>query len=107
MALYEFICKQCSNKFSKQVPMKEISNVIMECPKCNSKNTKRIYNQCNFKITSERIELAKKSGLNIERYEQVKEKRDEKQKEKLESGDTMANEAVISKKLKESISRNV
>ncbi len=107
MALYEFVCKKCSNKFDEQVPMKEITNAIVKCPKCNSKNTKRIYSQCNFKITSERIEMAKKNGLNIERYEQVKEKRDKEQKEKLESGDTMANEDTVSKKLKENIARNV
>jgi putative FmdB family regulatory protein len=107
MALYEFVCKKCSNKFNEQVPMSEITEAVIKCPKCKSKNTKRVYSQCNFKITSERIEMAKKQGLNIERYEQVKEKRDKKQKEKLESGDTMANDAVVSKKLKENIVRNV
>ena len=87
--------------------MSQITKTSTKCPKCKSKNTKRIYSQCNFKITSERIEMAKKQGLNIEKYEEIKEKRDKKQKEKLQSGDSMANDDVVSSKLRDTIARGI
>ncbi len=107
MALYEFLCKKCSNEFNLRIPMSQITKTIAKCPKCKSKNTKRIYSQCNFKITSERIEMAKKQGLNIEKYEEIKEKRDKKQKEKLQSGHSMANDDVVSSKLRDTIARGI
>jgi hypothetical protein len=51
--------------------------------------------------------MAKKQGLNIEKYEEIKEKRDKKQKEKLQSGDSMANDDVVSSKLRDTIARGI
>jgi len=40
MPLYEYICKDCGNKFEELRKANE-ADLPIECPKCKSKNTKK------------------------------------------------------------------
>lgn len=50
MPVYSFQCDQCGHEFTRLVSIKNNENII--CPKCGSRNIKRLYKSFNYvKIT--------------------------------------------------------
>ena len=104
MALYEFLCNDCSTAFEHRMPMSDIGRVNVKCPQCHGKNTRKVFSQCNFKITPRRILAAKRAGLNIDKYEERKEKRDQYRKE---TGEKLATDDIVNNKINEIIKRGI
>lgn len=46
MPTYDFSCKECKNKFTVKVSIKEKANVL--CPKCNSKEIEQRFTRVNL-----------------------------------------------------------
>jgi putative FmdB family regulatory protein len=43
MALYEYLCDKCGNRFEKRMPMSDVLQLI-DCPKCKAKAKKTLGN---------------------------------------------------------------
>ena len=48
MPIYEYVCADCNNKFEELV-FKNDEEV--QCPKCSSKNTKKLMSLCRSKVS--------------------------------------------------------
>ncbi len=48
MPIYEYVCADCNNKFEELV-FKNDEEV--QCPKCNSKNTKKLMSLCRSRVS--------------------------------------------------------
>jgi len=69
MALYEFICKKCNNKFEEIRKFSDESPIV--CPFCNSKRVKKIISKSSF--------ILKGNGWYKDGYGKKKDVKDDKE----------------------------
>ena len=48
MPNYDFRCKQCNNKFTVHLPIKERKNA--KCPKCDSSDVMQRFTRCAYNL---------------------------------------------------------
>lgn len=62
MPTYEFLCKNCENKFTVFTSITQKKNV--QCPSCSSKNLKQLFNNpFSFLKSSESCQFPPRGGF--------------------------------------------
>jgi putative FmdB family regulatory protein len=85
MPTYDFRCFECEEVWEKNIPL-ACRNDIIDCPVCQSKNTKRFIGGMPYGRTlSDKEQAGKNAGLDPEKMKYVQELRKTRQKDSNES----------------------